>query len=173
MSRRTRSGFTLIEILMVVAVLGIVGVTAVAYVGGRDDLKVASAARRLVSGLQFAQNLAIARRVPHYVVDKNDWIAVYTRDGATWVPVEHPAGGGLIGVDISGKEGVTRHDSTFDGLPVLGFDATGQPFKAGITGSPQNPLADQADCELKSGNHIVRVMVEPVTGEVTIKVVNP
>ena len=125
----SRRAFTLVEVLMVVLILGIVGAASVAYVGGRDDLKVAAAARRLTSGVQYAQNLSIARRVPHYVVELDGWLVVCTREGGAWTPIDHPAGGGRVGVDLTA--GVVRDDKHFGKQAVLGFDETGQPFTCG------------------------------------------
>ena len=167
MNRPLRRAFTLVEVLTVVLILGIVGAAATAYIGGRGDLAVAGEARRFVTGVQFSQNLAIAKRKPHYIVEQDGWLAVYTREGSTWVPVDHPAGGGLVGIDLRGN--VTRDDALFGTRPVLGFDETGQPFLSDNTGALREPLASSASVVLRSGEHTLEIFVEPVTGEVSIR----
>ena len=162
-----RRAFTLVEVLTVVLILGIVGAAATAYIGGRGDLAVAGEARRFVTGVQFAQNLAVAKREPHFVVEQDGWLALYTRQGGSWIPVEHPAGGGRVGIELGGD--VFRDDSLFGNRPVLGFDEGGQPFLSDNTGSLREPLADSASVVLRSGDFTLEIFVEPVTGEVSIR----
>jgi prepilin-type N-terminal cleavage/methylation domain-containing protein len=165
--------FTLVEMLVVVAILGIVGVTSLAYIGGRDDLKAASAARRLVSTIQYAQNLAIAKAEPHYVVPNlavsGNSLDVATHDGTGWVLVDHPTDSGHLGMDFSRLDGVRRADTKFGTQPVLGFDLTGAPFTTSLAASPRNHIATPVDVHVASGTFDYRIRVEPVTGELLIE----
>src|SRR4051794_19271606 len=65
---RRRAGFTLIEILAVVVILGIASAIIVPQIGSRDDQKAASAARVVMADLLYAQNRAIATQKTHYVL---------------------------------------------------------------------------------------------------------
>src|SRR5687768_7200473 len=62
-----RRGFTLVEILMVVVILGIASAVIVPQIGTRSDLKARAAARMVVADLIYAQNMAIATQKWHYV----------------------------------------------------------------------------------------------------------
>ena len=52
-------GFTLVEILAVVVILGIASAIIIPQMGTRDDMRAAAAARTLVADLIYAQNQAI------------------------------------------------------------------------------------------------------------------
>src|SRR5438874_2544168 len=65
-------GFTLIEILCMVVVLGIASLVILPQITTRDDLKVAAAARALMADLLYAQNRSIALQKMHYVRFNNN-----------------------------------------------------------------------------------------------------
>ena len=58
----SRRGFTLVEILCVVVILGIASAIIIPQLGTHDDMKVAAAARTVMADLIYAQNTAIAAR---------------------------------------------------------------------------------------------------------------
>ena len=67
-TRKPLQGFTLIEILVVVVILGIASAVIVPQIGRRDDLTVSAASRVLMADLIFAQNKAIAMQARYCVV---------------------------------------------------------------------------------------------------------
>src|SRR5580765_3552311 len=64
---RILRGFTLVEILVVVIILGIAGAIIVPSLGSRDDLKAAAAARVIMADLIYTQNLAITSQGNRYM----------------------------------------------------------------------------------------------------------
>jgi type II secretion system protein H len=68
-ARRVRggAGFTLVEILAVIVILGIASAIVIPQIGTRDDMRVKAAARTLIADLIYAQNLAISTGQVVYV----------------------------------------------------------------------------------------------------------
>ncbi|MBI5367918.1 MAG: prepilin-type N-terminal cleavage/methylation domain-containing protein [Planctomycetes bacterium] len=66
--RRNESGFTLIEMVIVILVLGIMVATVSISIADINNIKRDMAARKLVSDIRLAQNLAIGRHT-------NTWVA--------------------------------------------------------------------------------------------------
>src|SRR5687767_3290316 len=60
LARNFRRGFTLVEILMVVLIIGIASAIIIPQMGTRDDMRATAAARTLISDLVYAQSLAIS-----------------------------------------------------------------------------------------------------------------
>ena len=178
--RPRRTAFTLVEILCVVVILGIVGSIVGTQMGTRSDLVANAAARTLVSHLQFAQNRAVARREPHYLlVGLGDAdLTVCTRDEAGgFVPVDHPVDSGPMRMTFGpagsgGGRGAALAGLDADGRRGVGFDAHGEPFafdpESAGSADARPSLAAPAELRLAAGPFAVRVVVEPVTGEVRV-----
>src|SRR4051812_15921681 len=66
-TRPRAAGFTLVEILMVVIILGIASAVVVPNLGQRNDLVAAAAARAVVADIMYAQNRAILAQSMRYV----------------------------------------------------------------------------------------------------------
>ena len=75
-----RGGFTLIEIMGVVILLGIAASIIVPQFSTRDDLQTTAAARLVMADLMYAQNRAIATQKKHYVEFTGSSYTLYARD---------------------------------------------------------------------------------------------
>src|SRR5258705_9768438 len=62
-----RAGFTLVEIVMVVIILGIASAVIVPNLGTRNDMNVAAAARVIMADLVYLQNQTNVTQAMHYV----------------------------------------------------------------------------------------------------------
>lgn len=173
-SHRVCRGFTLVEILVVVTILGIIGAVVGVQLGSRGDLQVDSAARTLSANVQYAQSLAIARGTPHYLFVDSEAVTVSTlADDGSWVPVTHPVDKtdltiafGVTGT--SGGEGVSLDSFSFDGGDVFGFDASGEPVVCASDGTGVSSAVNEINFVMSVGEWQRIVAVQPVTGETSI-----
>ncbi len=92
-SLRSRTAFTLVEILCVIVLLAIVAAIVLPGAASADESGVAaSAARTLMADLLYAQSRAISTHACHYVVfdSTNDSYSVQFCSGASALPVTDP-----------------------------------------------------------------------------------
>lgn len=170
-----RCGFTLVEILVVVVILGIIATVVGVSIGTRDDLKVQAAARVLAADLQYAQSRAIVRREPHYVTigASRSSLQLATRVSGSWSVLVHPIDKGefkmVFGPSGSGGgQDVILKAEDFDGSAVFGFDETGAPFFCDANGGNRVAASTPATFTLAAGEHELTVAIQPITGEVSI-----
>ncbi len=176
---RMRAGFTLVEILTVVLILGIASAIIAPQIGSRDDLKARAAARVLVSDLIYAQNLAIAQQKRIYVRFDPDAENYRLMDSPT-TEIPHPVtkadkfitqlgptgGGGMANVTIQSAvfNGV---DTAYRPTDTLVFDELGTPHVYSDVWGNINEMLDSA-IVLQCGVHTISVVIERYTGEITI-----
>lgn len=167
------AGFTLIEIIVVVVILGIAALIAVPMMSSAADVQVRGAANRLAADLEYAKNMAVTHQRPFTVVFDEDAESYVVQDNAGVplpnpvnpsrnISVSFPAERGLDRVVIDKAEFVSSSSTesavTFDylGTPYAGLDTSNTLNSGTIT------LADT------SGGFSLTVQVEPMTGYVTI-----
>lgn len=167
-----RRGFTLLELLAVVAILGIAAAMLIPSMSQTGILRVQAAVRTIVSDITFIQSDAVAfqeRRAIIFDVDTSTYRLVMvpgnTIDAELNTMYDPGRQGGRYIVDFTDKVygGARITDANFDGENVLIFDAMG------------GPVADAASDEPGSGGTITvvgsgstfEVSIEAFTGRVT------
>lgn len=167
-----RRGFTLIEILAVVVILGIASAIIVPQISSRDDQKAASAARVVVADLLYAQNRAIATQKTHYVVfdTAGQTYRIYdTMSPATMI--KHPVSGANYqtqfgSTSTSGLAQMQLYSANLDGQTGLAFDAMGIPYSYNSTTGVT--ALNSGNIVVKSGSYQLTVTVSPFSGELTV-----
>ena len=161
-------GFTLVELVLLISILGILVLVAIPDRSSIDEVSLRAAARRLASDLRYAQGESMARRVRHGVrfdVAGKRYAVVATGRGE---PVEDPgARGHALEVDFtsaSAFRGVTLVSASFDGSPEVSYDYFGVPCDLAA-----REIRHPGIVVLACGGRTATVEVAPGTGKVRVR----
>ena len=179
-------GYTLIELLLVLAVLGLSSVLLIPHLVGRDIMKGESAVRQLIGDLSFAQSDALARqeiRRVHFYDDGSGYCLTrisqaqlddaFDSDNADYVidPMNRPGALGRYVVSYTTDrrwEGVSLSEVEIDGDDGrdLHYDELGGTIRAGgATGLPGTGGTITLSC----GQENYEITVAPFTGKLTVR----
>lgn len=155
------NGFTLIELMAVLVILGIAAAIVVPMLGGTGDVDAVAAARRLQSDIRYAQNYAITHQTRVRIVfnsSSRQYVLSEVPPAASPVVLTHPVTKrpyvvGFNAIDGLASVGISK--TTFVD-ETLEFDSLGSPSSAGAI-------------DLVSGRANKTVSVSAVTGKVTIE----
>jgi prepilin-type N-terminal cleavage/methylation domain-containing protein len=178
-SKQPRRGFTLVEILVVVIILGIMSAVVVPNLGQRNDLVVASAARVVVADLMYAQNRAIQTQAMRYVwfdVTNQQYSLLTSKPTAS--PLTYETNPTLnqnfvtkfgAASGYGGLKTVALQTPSADGYVCIAFDELGQPYSCDPSTGNTLPLVAAATFPVKCGNFTLTVYVEPYTGAMSVQ----
>jgi len=164
-------GFTLIEILMVVIILGFCAAIVVPQISSRNDLKAASAARLVMADLLYAQNQAIVSQTRQYVKFDvaNKQYKLCSSFSPEIVMINPETQGSYVqkfGTAATGAIAqMNLNSASFDGQTTLAFDALGAPQSVASDGTAQAMVS--GSIVVGAGNNSVTVTIAPYTGELT------
>jgi len=159
------SGFTLIEILIVVGIIAIVAMTVVPMMSSAASVQIRSAANMIMADLEYARSMSISRG-EKFSVEFDTTAEIYRikdKDGAV---IEHPVKKGFDYVIDFRNDGrldkVDIVDVDFDATSVIKFDYLGSPYNG--SGSPLN----SGVISLQADTTTTTITVEPVTGFISL-----
>lgn len=184
-----RGGYTLIELLIVIAVLGLAGALLVPHLVDQNSLTVQAAVRQLIADLSFAQSDALAhqeyRRVHFYGdgrgycllrVDEGNYAEEFNEATADYVydPLATASEAGRYVIDFTA-------DDRFEGVTItsVNIDGAGE----GIGGDGADTVYDPLGGTIRSGglpgtggtivltanDDDYEVTLSPFTGKLTVR----
>jgi MSHA pilin protein MshC len=172
-------GFTLIELVMVLVLIGIIAAVVAPRLGDMTSMKAGSFKDKLRADIRYAQNLAMTR---------GKRTRVYF-NGTGPAPVTAPAQGYTVGIDNSGVGNcstfvlasdpagggnllVTLNAGMYTGITLpapsitcLEYDSLGRPYACGAGACATTPLAVTMTADV-NGSAAMRVSVTVQTGAV-------
>lgn len=163
---RPRSAYTLVEVLIVVAIIGIAGAIIVPNMLTAGTLGIQAAARMVIADILIAQNEAIAQQATRKVIFDSGNNNYRLTDGANatiaapW-RVGNVAANYMVDFDTDQRFGGVRIENVnFGGASELVFDALGAPLAGG-----------QLELSYVGGgeNRRFRIQVGEFTGKVTVQ----
>ncbi|GJM18846.1 MAG: hypothetical protein DHS20C14_10590 [Phycisphaeraceae bacterium] len=172
-STSARRGYTLIELLIVITILGILGTMVIPSFGSTNVLRTQAAVRTIVADITFAQSDALSYQQSRAVMfdeDENMYTLVEV-NGATLDAdadaLYDPQGPGQryrVDFDEMDFGGAFIQNVSFNGGGDLIFDEIGGPVPAAGSGT----LSTGGSLEVVGPQATYRINVAPFTGRVTV-----
>ncbi|MDQ7014428.1 MAG: prepilin-type N-terminal cleavage/methylation domain-containing protein [Planctomycetota bacterium] len=173
-----RDGYTLVEMLLVILILGISGALVIPHTSQARVLRIHAAVRTLVSDITYAQTDALAyqqRRALIFDEAANTYtvaeITVSTGGDVTYTPLFYaggPSGQHVVDFNSGSFDGAHIRAVDFDGDGVLIFDEIGAPVLDAAT----DAAASLGTLYIEGPMSIFRIDVTPYTGQVVVQEVD-
>jgi prepilin-type N-terminal cleavage/methylation domain-containing protein len=163
------SGFTLVEIIIVIVIIAIVAMTAIPMMTAAASMQIRAAANMVAADLEYAKSMAISKGQSFSVVfdETNERYQIEDQGGSV---VPHPVKKGFnYIVDFANdsrtnKVDIADADFDPDSSSIITFDYLGSPYSGSGTAKPLNGGV----ISLQAGNWGRTIAIEPVTGYITI-----
>ncbi len=172
-----QKGMTLIEILLVIAILGIVASVAVPTISAAKLKQLDMASMELAHAIRFARSEAIRTNQAHGIhLDSADTrLRVYVYTTSPEYTVYHPINKNLYQIDFDavsnpvsiGSKSIKFAGTSLNFQSYIFFEAgTGVPGSSGVGA---NKMLETADFVLQYHGHERTVSLLPMSGKVTVQ----
>jgi prepilin-type N-terminal cleavage/methylation domain-containing protein len=156
--QNVRTGFTIIEIMIVIVILSIAALAAIPLMSSAASVQIRSAANLIAADLEYAKSMSISRGQYYYVVF-NESTDSYRIEDQSGTIIDHPVKKGFSYIesfpDESRLSKVDITNVTFTSDQV-GFDCLGSPTDNG------------GSITISADEITATITVEPVTGYISI-----
>jgi len=164
--RGVSSGFTLVELIIVIVIISIAALTAIPMMSSAAGMQIRSAANMLTADLEYAKSMSISKGQNYSVVFDKNTESYWIEDQDDNV-IPHPVKKGfgyVIDFQNDGRlDKVDIVDVDFDTTSEVKFDYLGSPYNG--SNSPLN----SGVVILQAGKTTTTVRVEAVTGFISIE----
>ena len=161
-----QSGFTLVELLIVIAIISIAALTAIPMMSSAASMQIRSAANMLTADLEYAKSMAISR-AQNFSVVFDAAADTYRIEDQYGNVLPHPVKKGFnYVIDFQNDGRLDKVDIVsvdFDSTSEVKFDYLGSPYNENDT-----PL-NNGVVNLQAGSTNTTITVEPVTGYISIQ----
>ena len=163
------TGFTIIEVLLVVVIISIAAMMVVPMFSSADSMQLRSAANMIAADLEYAKSMAISRG-QNFSVMFDESADSYRIEDQGGVVIAHPVKRGFD-YDINlqnerlGKVDIAGAD--FDSESTITFDYLGSPYSGTGIAKPLNSGVITLQSK-GTGAVVIRVGIEPITGFISI-----
>lgn len=172
---RAQRGYTLLELMVVLVLMGIAAALVVPNVGGSESIRVQTAVRSIAADIMYTQSDALAYQSRRAIVfdpaDNSYWIAEVSGDELEFdrdamYKIDGPDQRFLVDLDRVSGNSAQLISADFDEAEVLVFDELGGPVQGLDSDAPSagGSIIVGAD-----DGTAFRLNVEPYTGRVTVE----
>ncbi|NQT30462.1 MAG: prepilin-type N-terminal cleavage/methylation domain-containing protein [Candidatus Saganbacteria bacterium] len=169
--RHNKSGFTLIELIIVISILGFVAVATFASLAPSLPMRIQMARKKIRTDIRYTQSLAESTQKRTQILFSNlsDSYTVYIENtyGANdWVVAKDPNSRGDFSVELNTGQyaGVAIEAVYFNAAnQALVFDKWGNPYGYNVASEVATQLTEPAGVALVGNNNL---QVEKATGKV-------
>ena len=170
---KSTHGYTLIEMLVLIVILGIAGATVIPSMGQMGVLRIQAAVRSVIADVTFAQMDALAYQEPRAVVfdeDENSYALVQVINGVidvdanTLYDSKGPGQRYVIDLDQERYGGTVLQNISLNNGTTIIFDELGGP----VSSAGSSELSDGGTIELAGSDSTFRINIAAFTGRVTV-----